>query len=65
MPPIRKLHLERGRLKDLVRLYPDMKREFAAPELLPQAVIATARCAGAWSCCSSGRTINARRAMRS
>ena len=36
MPPIRKLHLERGRLKDLVRLYPDMKREFAAPELLPQ-----------------------------
>ena len=38
MPPIRKLHLERGRLKDLVRLYPDMKREFAAPELLPQAV---------------------------
>ena len=42
MPPIRKLHLERGRLKDLVRLYPDMKREFAAPELLPQAVIATA-----------------------
>jgi len=25
-----------------VRLYPDMKREFAAPELLPQAVIATA-----------------------
>lgn len=30
MPPIRKLHLERGRLKDLVRLYPDMKREFAA-----------------------------------
>ena len=42
MPPIRKLHLERGRLKDLVRLYPDMKREFSAPELLPQAVIATA-----------------------
>ena len=42
MPPIRKLHLERGRLKDLVRLYPDMKREFATPELLPQAVIATA-----------------------
>ena len=38
LPPIRKLHLERGRLKDLVRLYPDIKREFAAPELLPQAV---------------------------
>ena len=42
LPPIRKLHLEKGRLTDLMRLYPDMKREFAAPELLPQAVIATA-----------------------
>lgn len=42
LPPIRKLHLEKGKLTDLVRLYPDMKREFAAPELLPQAVIATA-----------------------
>ena len=35
LPPIRKLHLEKGRLTDLVRLYPDMKRTFDAPELLP------------------------------
>ena len=42
LPPIRKLHLEKGRLTDLVRLYPDMKRTFDAPELLPEAVIASA-----------------------
>lgn len=41
LPPIRKLHLEKGRLTDLVRLYPDMKRTFDAPELLPEAVIAS------------------------
>lgn len=34
LPPIRKLHLEKGRLTDLMRLYPDMKRTFDAPELL-------------------------------
>ena len=42
LPPIRKLHLEKGRLTDLVRLYSDMKRTFDAPELLPEAVIASA-----------------------
>ena len=42
LPPIRKLHLEKGRLTDLVRLYPDMKRTFDAPERLPEAVIASA-----------------------
>ena len=65
LPPIRKLHLEKGKLTDLMRLYPDMKRTFDAPELLSEAVIASAWCAGAWSCCSSARTISARRAMRS
>lgn len=40
LPPIRKLHLEKGRLTDLMRLYPDMKRTFDAPELLPEVVIA-------------------------
>ena len=42
LPPIRKLHLEKGKLTDLVRLYPDMKRTFDAPELLSEAVIASA-----------------------
>ena len=42
LPPIRKLHLEKGRLTDLMRLYPDMKRTFDAPERLPEAVIASA-----------------------
>lgn len=42
LPPIRKLHLEKGKLTDLVRLYPDMKRTFDAPELLSGAVIASA-----------------------
>lgn len=42
LPPIRKLHLEKGRLTDLMRLYPDMKRTFDAPELLPEVVIASA-----------------------
>ena len=34
LPPIRKLHLEKGRLTDLVRLYPDMKRTFETVVLL-------------------------------
>lgn len=42
LPPIRKLHLEKGKLTDLMRLYPDMKRTFDAPERLPEAVIASA-----------------------
>ena len=42
LPPIRKLHLEKGKLTDLIRLYPDMKRTFDVPELLPEAVIASA-----------------------
>ena len=42
LPPIRKLHLEKGKLTDLMRLYPDMKRTFDAPELLSEAVIASA-----------------------
>ena len=42
LPPIRKLHLEKGRLTDLMRLYPDMKRTFDAPELLSEVVIASA-----------------------
>ena len=42
LPPIRKLHLEKGKLMDLVRLYPDMKRTFDAPELLSEVVIASA-----------------------
>mgnify|MGYP000133291625 FL=1 len=70
MPPIRKLHLERGRLKDLVRLYPDMKREFSAPELLPQAVdvileTKQASVSMLQRRLKLGRTISARRAMRS
>lgn len=42
LPPIRKLHLKKGRLTDLIRLYPDMKRTFDAPELLSEVVIAGA-----------------------
>lgn len=42
LPPIRKLHLEKGKLTDLIRLYPDMKRTFDVPELLPEAIIASA-----------------------
>ena len=42
LPPIRKLHLEKGKLTDLIRLYPDMKRTFDAPELLSETVIASA-----------------------
>ena len=56
LPPIRKLHLEKGRLTDLVRLYPSGCRKPSSP---------APWCAGAWSCCSSARTTGARRAMRS
>ena len=65
LPPIRKLHLEKGKLTDLIRLYPDMKRTFDVPELLPRPSSPAPWCAGAWSCCSSARMISVRRAMRS
>lgn len=65
LPPIRKLHLEKGRLTDLVRLYPDMKRTFDAPELLPEAVIASAMVRRRMELLLFRATTGARRAMRS
>ena len=65
LPPIRKLHLEKGRLTDLVRLYPDMKRTFDAPELLPEAVIASAMVRRRMELLLFRADDSARRAMRS
>lgn len=39
MPPITSLHIERGGLQDVLRLYPFMKMDFARPALLPQRVL--------------------------
>ena len=39
LPPITNLHIERGGLQDLLRLYPMMKLEFSAPTLLTQSVL--------------------------
>lgn len=64
LPPIRKLHLEKGKLTDLIRLYPDMKRTFDVPELLPEAVIASAMVRRRMELLLS-RMISVRRAMRS
>lgn len=36
MPPITNLHIERGGVQDLLRLYPMMKLDFSAPNRLPK-----------------------------
>lgn len=39
MPPITNLHIEQGGLQDLLRLYPMMKMDFSAPDLLPKLAV--------------------------
>lgn len=36
LPPITNLHIEKGGLQDLLRIYPTMKLDFSAPVLVPE-----------------------------